>query len=43
MLSIGSDIVKIDRIKELSNDDKFLGKIFTEKEIGLLNGVLDNI
>ena len=33
MISIGTDIVNIDRIKKLSNDTTFLNKIFTDKEI----------
>tara|TARA_B100000965_G_scaffold227350_1_gene190278 strand:+ start:1255 stop:1602 length:348 start_codon:yes stop_codon:yes gene_type:complete len=33
MLSIGTDIVKIDRIRDLSKDDKFLNKIFSDKEL----------
>ena len=37
MISIGTDIVKIDRIKDLSSDDKFLSKIFTPKELEYCN------
>jgi len=37
MLSIGTDIVKIDRIKDLSKDDKFLSKIFSKKELEYCN------
>ena len=33
MLSIGTDIVKIDRIRNLSNDDNFFNKIFSDKEV----------
>ncbi len=33
MISIGTDIVKIDRIKKLSNNKIFLNKIFTDKEL----------
>ena len=33
MYSIGTDIVKINRIKKLSSNKKFLNKIFTIKEI----------
>ena len=33
MISIGTDIVKIRRIKNLVKDKKFLNKIFTDKEI----------
>ena len=33
MLSIGTDIVKIDRIKNLSSNKIFLNKIFTDKEV----------
>ena len=33
MYSIGTDIVKINRIKNLSSNKKFLNKIFTIKEI----------
>lgn len=37
MLSIGTDIVKIDRIRNLSNDDNFFNKIFTDKEVKYCN------
>tara|TARA_B100001540_G_C15639099_1_gene565750 strand:- start:38 stop:385 length:348 start_codon:yes stop_codon:yes gene_type:complete len=37
MLSIGTDIVKIDRIKNLSKDIKFLNKIFSDKELAYCN------
>ena len=37
MLSIGTDIVKIDRIKNLSKDVKFLNKIFSVKELEYCN------
>ena len=37
MISVGTDIIKINRIKELSNNDKFLHKIFTVKEIKYCN------
>ena len=37
MISIGTDIVNIDRIKDLSKDDKFLSKIFTLKELEYCN------
>ena len=35
MYSIGTDIVKVERIKKLFNDngDKFLNKIYTKNEI----------
>lgn len=33
MLSIGTDIVKIDRIKSLYKDSKFLSKIFSLSEV----------
>ena len=33
MYSIGTDIVKINRIRKLSSNKKFLNKIFTIKEI----------
>ena len=33
MLSIGTDIVKIDRIKSLYKDSKFLNKIFSSLEV----------
>ena len=33
MLSNGIDLVKIDRFEDLKKDDKFMYKIFTEKEI----------
>ena len=37
MLSIGTDIVKIDRIKNLFKDIKFLNKIFSGKELAYCN------
>ena len=37
MLSIGTDIVKIDRIKSLYKDSKFLNKIFSSLEIEYCN------
>ena len=37
MLSIGTDIVKIGRIKNLSKDIKFLNKIFSDKELAYCN------
>ena len=37
MLSIGTDIVKIDRIKSLYKDSKFLKKIFSALEIEYCN------
>ena len=37
MISIGIDIVKIDRLDKLSKDKKFLNKIFTNKEIDYCN------
>ena len=43
MLSIGTDIVKIDRIKNLSNDDNFLSKIFTDKELEYCNQYSDRV
>lgn len=33
MLSIGTDIVKIDRIKSLYKDSKFISKIFSSAEV----------
>ena len=41
MFSIGTDIVKIDRIHKLAKDKKFLSKIFTTKEIKYCNSYLD--
>ena len=41
MLSIGTDIVKIDRIKNLSKDVKFLNKIFSDKELEYCNSYSD--
>ena len=37
MISIGTDIVRVDRIKKLIDDKKFLNKIFTNKEIQYCN------
>jgi len=37
MLSIGTDIVKIDRIKSLYKDLKFLSKIFSSSEVEYCN------
>ena len=37
MLSIGTDIVKIDRIKSLYKDPKFLNKIFSSSEVEYCN------
>ena len=37
MISIGTDIIKINRIKKLIEDKKFLNKIFTDKEIQYCN------
>jgi len=37
MLSIGTDIVKIDRIKSLYKDSKFLNKIFSSLEVEYCN------
>ena len=37
MLSIGTDIVKIDRIKSLYKDSKFLNKIFSSLEVDYCN------
>ena len=37
MISIGTDIVNIERIKKLVGDKKFLNKIFTYKEIEYCN------
>ena len=37
MYSVGTDIVKIDRIQKISTDNNFLSKIFTEKEIEYCN------
>ena len=33
MLSIGTDIVKIDRIKSIYKDSKFINKVFTSSEV----------
>ena len=41
MLSIGTDIVKIDRIKKLSKNVQFLNKIFSDKEIEYCNSYSD--
>jgi holo-[acyl-carrier protein] synthase len=41
MLSIGTDIVKIDRIKSLYKNSKFLNKIFTFSEIEYCNNHKD--
>ena len=43
MLSVGTDIVKIERIKKLSNDDKFLSKIFTYNELEYCNSYSDPV
>jgi len=39
MISIGTDIVKVSRIKDLltTKEEKFLNKIFTEEEIAYCN------
>ena len=37
MISIGTDIVMIERIKKLVEDKRFLNKIFTDKEIKYCN------
>ena len=37
MISIGTDIIKIDRIKKLIENKKFLNKIFSNKEIHYCN------
>ena len=37
MLSIGVDIVKIDRIKSIYKDSKFINKIFTFSEVEYCN------
>ena len=37
MFSIGTDIVKVDRIRKLSKDKKFLNKVFTAKEVKYCN------
>ena len=37
MLSIGTDIVKIDRIKSLYKDSRFLNKIFSSSEVEYCN------
>ena len=42
MLSIGTDIVKIDRIKSLYKDSKFLNKIFSSGEVEYCNGYKDS-
>jgi len=43
MISIGTDIVKVSRIKALINQkaEKFLNKIFTEEEISYCNSYSD--
>ena len=41
MLSIGTDIVKIDRIKSLYKDSKFLNKIFSYLEVEYCNSHKD--
>ena len=41
MLSIGTDIVKIDRMKKLSKDVNFLNKIFTDNELKYCNSYSD--
>jgi len=43
MISVGTDIVTISRIKELiiQNNEKFLKKIFTDKEISYCNSYSD--
>ena len=44
MFSIGTDIVKIDRIHKLAKDKKFLSKIFTTKEnLRVLNSEFEKI
>ena len=42
MFSIGTDIVKVDRIRKLSKDKKFLNKVFTTKEIKYCNSYSDS-
>ena len=44
MISIGTDIVKVSRIKTLINqkEDKFLHKIFTKEEISYCNSYPDS-
>ena len=37
MLSIGTDIVKIDRIKSIYKDSKFINKVFTFSEVEYCN------
>ena len=37
MLSIGTDIVKIDRIKSIYKDSKFINKVFTSSEVEYCN------
>ena len=39
MYSIGTDIVKINRIRKLSSNKKFLNKIFTIKNLLLINNL----
>ncbi|MAZ61315.1 MAG: holo-[acyl-carrier-protein] synthase [Candidatus Marinimicrobia bacterium] len=41
MLSIGTDIVKIDRIKALYKDSKFLNKVFSALEFEYCNSYKD--
>jgi len=42
MFSIGTDIVKVDRICKLSKDKKFLNKVFTDKEVKYCNSYSDS-
>ena len=42
MFSIGTDIVKVDRIRKLSKDKKFLNKVFTAKEVEYCNSYSDS-
>ena len=37
MISIGTDIVKIERFKNLVEDEKFINRIFTDSEIEYCN------
>ncbi len=37
MLSIGRDIIKIDRIKSIYKDSKFINKVFTSSEVEYCN------
>ena len=42
MYSIGTDIVKVDRIRKLSKDKKFLNKVFSAIEVKYCNSYSDS-